>query len=63
MKKFLGSFQKRAAAAAMLVIAIFSLQTKVTAQDDKTILGAGSSFINPCSLKYLRITIRKQAYR
>jgi phosphate transport system substrate-binding protein len=47
MKKFLGSLKKRVAAATLLVVTLFSLQTKLAAQDDKTILGAGSSFINP----------------
>jgi len=47
MENFLGSLKQKAAATALLVVAAFGLQTKVAAQDDKTILGAGSSFINP----------------
>jgi phosphate transport system substrate-binding protein len=47
MKKFLGSLHQHITAAALLVIGAVGLQTKVSAQDDKTILGAGSSFINP----------------
>lgn len=47
MEKFFGILKQRAAAAALLVIATFSLQTKVAAQDDKTLLGAGSTFIYP----------------
>jgi phosphate transport system substrate-binding protein len=47
MENFLGSLKQKAAASALLVVAAFGLQTKVAAQDDKTILGAGSSFINP----------------
>jgi phosphate transport system substrate-binding protein len=46
MKKFLASIRQQIAITALLMIAL-GLQTKVTAQDDKTILGAGSSFINP----------------
>ncbi|HEY4965341.1 MAG TPA: phosphate ABC transporter substrate-binding protein PstS [Puia sp.] len=47
MKKFLGSLKQNIAAAAMLIVGAVGMQTKVSAQDDKTILGAGSSFINP----------------
>jgi phosphate transport system substrate-binding protein len=46
MKKFLGSLKQKVAAA-LLIVAALGVQTKVSAQDDKTILGAGSSFINP----------------
>ncbi len=47
MKKFLGSLKQKIASAALLLVAAMGLQTRVSAQDDKTILGAGSSFINP----------------
>ncbi len=47
MEKFLRSLKRNFAAAALMIVAALSLQTKVSAQDDKTILGAGSSFINP----------------
>ena len=47
MEKFFEILKQRVAAAALLVVAAFGLQTKVAAQDDKTLLGAGSSFINP----------------
>ena len=47
MKKFLGSLKQNIAAAALLIVGAVGMQTKVSAQDDKTILGAGSSFINP----------------
>jgi phosphate transport system substrate-binding protein len=46
MQKFLNSLKQGFAASALLAAAITSVQT-VTAQDDKTLLGAGSSFINP----------------
>src|SRR5450432_2234530 len=47
MKMFLKTLQQSLIAAVLFVVAITGLQTKVAAQDDKTILGAGSSFINP----------------
>jgi phosphate transport system substrate-binding protein len=48
MKKFLKTCKQSLAAAALVIVAIVGVQTKVAAQaDDKTILGAGSSFINP----------------
>src|ERR1700682_2094908 len=47
MKNFSKFFKQCFAAFAFVIVAIAGLQTKVTAQDDKTILGAGSSFINP----------------
>jgi phosphate transport system substrate-binding protein len=47
MQKFLGSLKQNIAAAALLVVGAVGVQTKASAQDDKTILGAGSSFINP----------------
>jgi phosphate transport system substrate-binding protein len=47
MKKFLGSLKQNITAAALLIIGAVGIHTKVSAQDDKTILGAGSSFINP----------------
>src|SRR5450631_53330 len=47
MKMFLKTLQQSLIAAVLFVVAIAGLQIKVAAQDDKTILGAGSSFINP----------------
>ena len=47
MEKFLRSLKQGFAAAALLIVAALGFNTKVSAQDDKTILGAGSSFINP----------------
>jgi len=48
MKKFLKINKQSLAAAALVIFAVTGIQTKATAQgDDKTILGAGSSFINP----------------
>jgi phosphate transport system substrate-binding protein len=47
MKMFLKTLQQSLIAAVLFVVAITGLQIKVAAQDDKTILGAGSSFINP----------------
>jgi len=47
MKKFLIVFKKSLAGVALLIAAVIGVQTKLAAQDDKTILGAGSSFINP----------------
>ncbi len=48
MKKYLISFKQSLAAAALLITALAGVQTKVSAQaDDKTILGAGSTFIYP----------------
>ena len=48
MKKFLEIFKQSVAAAALIIVAITGIETKAAAQaDDKTILGAGSSFINP----------------
>ena len=47
MKKFLIVFKKSLAVVALLIAAVIGVQTKLAAQDDKTILGAGSSFINP----------------
>ena len=44
---FLKTFQQNLIAAVLFVAAVAGLQLKVAAQDDKTILGAGSSFINP----------------
>src|ERR1700682_4917310 len=47
MKMFLKTFKQSLAAATLLLAAITGTQTKVAAQGDKTILGAGSTFINP----------------
>jgi phosphate transport system substrate-binding protein len=46
MQKFLKSLKQGLAASVLLTAAIANTQT-VAAQDDKTLLGAGSSFINP----------------
>jgi len=46
MKNYLKPFKQSLAAAALLIVAA-GFQTKASAQDDKTLLGAGSSFINP----------------
>src|SRR5579862_7102372 len=47
MEKILMIGKKSLAAVGLIAAAVIGLQTRVTAQDDKTILGAGSSFINP----------------
>ncbi len=48
MKKFLEIFKQSFAATALVIIAMTGIHTNAAAQaDDKTILGAGSSFINP----------------
>jgi phosphate transport system substrate-binding protein len=47
MKKFLITLKQSLAFCALVVAAVTGVQTKLSAQDDKTILGAGSSFINP----------------
>src|SRR5664279_3298877 len=47
MKKFLTTIKPILAAVALLIAALAGFQLKATAQDDKTLLGAGSSFINP----------------
>jgi phosphate transport system substrate-binding protein len=48
MKKFLVIIKQCVAAAALVIMVIAGIQTKATAQsDDKTILGAGSTFIYP----------------
>jgi phosphate transport system substrate-binding protein len=46
MQKFLKSLKLGLAASVLLAAAVTNVQ-KATAQDDKTLLGAGSSFINP----------------
>jgi phosphate transport system substrate-binding protein len=46
MQKFLKSLKQAFTASALVAVAVANVQT-VTAQDDKTLLGAGSSFINP----------------
>jgi phosphate transport system substrate-binding protein len=46
MQKFLKSLKQAFTASAILAVAVTHVQT-VAAQDDKTLLGAGSSFINP----------------
>jgi phosphate transport system substrate-binding protein len=47
MKKFLKGVYKGMAVFALTAAAFAGMQTTAFAQDDKTILGAGSSFINP----------------
>jgi phosphate transport system substrate-binding protein len=47
MSSFLRTFKQKASAAALVIMAIAGVQSKVAAQDDKTILGAGSTFVNP----------------
>ena len=47
MKKFFKIFKLHLSAAVLFLAAIAGVQTKASAQDDKTLLGAGSSFINP----------------
>ena len=46
MQKFLKTLKQGIAASVLLAAAVTNVQT-ATAQDDKTLLGAGSSFINP----------------
>ena len=46
MQKFLKSLKQGLTASALLAVAVTNVQA-VAAQDDKTLLGAGSSFINP----------------
>ena len=46
MQKFLKSLKQGVAASVLLIASIGTVQS-VSAQDDKTLLGAGSSFINP----------------
>ena len=48
MKNFI---KKNFVSAALVLVAAAGIQTKVSAQDDKTVLGAGSSFINPLFTK------------
>ncbi|HEY4149671.1 MAG TPA: phosphate ABC transporter substrate-binding protein PstS [Chitinophagaceae bacterium] len=47
MKSFFKNAKQAVAAAALLVAATAGVQTKAVAQDDKTLLGAGSTFIYP----------------
>jgi phosphate transport system substrate-binding protein len=47
MEKFLDSLKQYIATTALLVVAAMGFHTRVSAQDDKTILGAGSTFIYP----------------
>jgi len=47
MEKLLKTCKRSLAFMALLIVALAAIQTNVSAQDDKTILGAGSSFINP----------------
>src|ERR1700740_1462353 len=46
MQKFLKSLKQAFTASAILAVAVTHVQT-AAAQDDKTLMGAGSSFINP----------------
>src|SRR5262249_31783969 len=47
MKKFSKFLKQSLATFALATIAVAGIQTRLSAQDDKTLLGAGSSFINP----------------
>ena len=47
MQKLIRTIKPFLASALLAVVAAAGIQTKVSAQDDKTLLGAGSSFINP----------------
>ena len=47
MQKVFKNLKAKDRSAALLIITAFGMQTSVSAQDDKTLLGAGSSFINP----------------
>jgi phosphate transport system substrate-binding protein len=47
MKNLIVAFKQRITAAALLLVAGMGMQTKLAAQDDKTLLGAGSTFIYP----------------
>jgi phosphate transport system substrate-binding protein len=55
MEKFLRSLKQCFAFVALLIIAVTGVQLKAKAQDDKTILGAGSSFINPLFSKIFAV--------
>jgi phosphate transport system substrate-binding protein len=47
MQKLIRTIKPILASVMLAVVAAAGIQTKVAAQDDKTLLGAGSSFINP----------------
>jgi phosphate transport system substrate-binding protein len=47
MKKFSNIFKQSLATFALIITAMTGLQTRLAAQDDKTLLGAGSTFIYP----------------
>jgi phosphate transport system substrate-binding protein len=47
MEKILKTLKRNFATASLFIFAVAGVQTKLAAQNDKTILGAGSSFINP----------------
>ena len=47
MEKLLTTFKQSLTGAALFLAGITGIQTKATAQDDKTLLGAGSTFIYP----------------
>ncbi len=47
MKKFLITLKQSVAFCALVIAALTGIQTKLAAQDDKTLLGAGSTFIYP----------------
>lgn len=51
MKNLIGSIKKNIVAAALITAAVAGVQQNAAAQDDKTLLGAGSSFINPLFTK------------
>lgn len=47
MEKFIRTFKKSITATALGLTAVMGIQTKAAAQDDKTLLGAGSTFVYP----------------
>jgi len=51
MKNFSKTIKNGLVSAALLVAATIGIHSKASAQDDKTVLGAGSSFINPLFTK------------
>jgi len=51
MKNLIGSIKKNFVTAAIITAAVTGIQQKASAQDDKTLLGAGSSFVNPLFTK------------
>jgi phosphate transport system substrate-binding protein len=47
MENLIRTFKQSITTAALAVTALLGIQTKVSAQDDKTLLGAGSTFVYP----------------